>query len=155
MTRSAYGTLANQLIVIKKGKGPTALLMAGSHGDEYTGQVTLCRKICEVGTNDIRGRLIIMPIANMQAAMASDRVSPIDHGNLNRSFPGTADMTVTYQIAHYLDTVILPKYGVWSISIQAAHRSIKYRLRRFISLTIPKCTSARQEFSKPSVLRLA
>ena len=53
MTRSAYGTLAIQLIVIKKGKGPTALLMAGSHGDEYEGQVTLCRMICEIDTNDI------------------------------------------------------------------------------------------------------
>lgn len=95
MTRSAYGTLGIPLIVIKNGKGPTAFLMAGSHGDEYEGQVTLCRMTCEIDTNNIRHRIRIRPIANMPAAMAGDRVSPIDHSNLNRSFPSSPDLKVT------------------------------------------------------------
>ncbi len=66
-----------------------------------------------------------MPIANMQAAMAGDRVSPIDNRNLNRSFSGTADMTVTYQIAHYLDTVIVLKYGVW-LNLHSGGASLDY-----------------------------
>ena len=113
VTRSAYGTLAIPLTVIKNGKGPTALLMAGNHGDEYEGQVTLCRLIREIEPKDIKGRLIIMPAANMPAAMAGARVSPIDDGNLNRAFPGSPSMSVTYQIAHYLDTVVVPKAEAW------------------------------------------
>ena len=113
VTRSAYGTLAIPLTVIKNGKGPTALLMAGNHGDEYEGQVTLCKLIREIEPEDIQGRLIIMPAANMPAAMAGARVSPIDDGNLNRAFPGSPDMSVTFQIAHYLDTVVVPKCEVW------------------------------------------
>ena len=113
VTRSAYGTLAIPLTVIKNGKGPTALLMAGNHGDEYEGQVTLCKLIREIDPEDIKGRLIIMPAANMPAAMDGARVSPIDGGNLNRAFPGSPNMSVTYQIAHYLDTVVVPKCEVW------------------------------------------
>ncbi len=113
VTRSAYGTLAIPLTVIKNGKGPTALLMSGNHGDEYEGQVTLCKLIREIEPKDINGRLIIMPAANMPAAMAGARVSPIDDGNLNRAFPGSPSMSVTYQIAHYLDTVVVPKAEVW------------------------------------------
>ena len=54
VTRSAYGTLAIPLTVIKNGKGPTALLMAGNHGDEYEGQVTLCKRIRETDPADIK-----------------------------------------------------------------------------------------------------
>jgi predicted deacylase len=113
VTRSAYGTIAIPIVVIKNGKGPSALLMAGNHGDEYEGQVTLCRLVREIEPQDIKGRLIIMPAANLPAAMAGARVSPIDEGNLNRAFPGGPHMSVTYQIAHYLDTVVVPKCEVW------------------------------------------
>ena len=113
VTRSAYGTLAIPLTVIRNGKGPTALVSAGNHGDEYEGQVTLCRLIREIEPKDIKGRLIILPALNLPAAMAGARVSPIDGGNLNRAFPGSPDMSVTFQIAHYLDTVLVPKCEVW------------------------------------------
>ena len=39
--RSAYGWIAIPIVVIKNGEGPTVLLMAGNHGDEYEGQVAL------------------------------------------------------------------------------------------------------------------
>lgn len=113
VTRSAYGTIAIPLTVIKNGRGPTALLMAGNHGDEFEGQITLGRLIREIDPGDIEGRLIIMPAANLPAAMNGTRVSPIDEGNLNRAFPGSPDRTPTFQIAHYLDTVVVPKCEAW------------------------------------------
>ena len=62
---SAYGFLPIPIVVIRNGPGPTALLVSGTHGDEYEGQVTLCKLIREIEPKDIKGRLIIMPAANM------------------------------------------------------------------------------------------
>ena len=62
--------------------------MAGNHGDEYEGQVTMVRLIQDLEASDIKGRVIIMPAANLPAAMNGTRVSPLDAGNLNRAFPG-------------------------------------------------------------------
>lgn len=39
--RSAYGFIPIPVAVIACGAGPTVLLMAGNHGDEYEGQIAL------------------------------------------------------------------------------------------------------------------
>lgn len=108
VTRSAYGTIAIPIAVVRNGAGPTALFMAGNHGDEYEGQVALCNLVRTLAPERIKGRVIIVPAANLPAAMAGTRVSPIDDGNLNRSFPGDPDGTVTRQIAFYIDSVLFP-----------------------------------------------
>ena len=109
VTRSAYGMIAIPLAVVKNGSGPTAFLMAGNHGDEYEGQIALCKLIRALDPARIQGRVIVMPAANLPAAMAGARVSPIDGGNLNRSFPGDPERGVTQEIAHYIDSVIFPR----------------------------------------------
>lgn len=108
VTASAYGNIALPIAVIRNGAGPTALLMAGNHGDEYEGQIALCRLIRELDPAEIQGRVIVMPAVNLPAAMASERISPIDGLNLNRVFPGEADGSPTRAIAHYLSTVLFP-----------------------------------------------
>ncbi|MBU3737355.1 MAG: hypothetical protein FGM55_00160 [Rhodoferax sp.] len=108
VTRSAYGAIAIPLAVIRNGEGPTVFLMAGNHGDEYEGQIVLARLIQELQPEQIRGRVIIMPAANLPAAMAGTRVSPIDQGNLNRAFPGDPLGTPTFAISHYIETVLYP-----------------------------------------------
>lgn len=108
VTRSAYGAIMIPIAVIKNGPGPTAFFMAGNHGDEYEGQIALTKLIKSLEPDAIKGRVIILPAANLPAAMDGARVSPIDGGNLNRSFPGRADGTVTQQIAHYIDSVLFP-----------------------------------------------
>src|SRR5436190_2269805 len=109
VTRSAYGTLMIPIAVIANGRGPTAFFMAGNHGDEYEGQIALAKLIRSLEPSEIRGRVIILPAANLPAALDSARVSPIDQGNLNRSFPGDPDAGPTLQIAHYIDSVLFPK----------------------------------------------
>jgi uncharacterized protein len=42
----------------------------------------------------------LLPAVNYPAVMASRRVSRIDGGNLNRSFPGDAAGTPTEMISH-------------------------------------------------------
>ena len=65
VTRSAYGNIAIPITVIRNGNGPTAFLMSGNHGDEYEGQIALCKLVRELAPDDIRGRIIILPAANL------------------------------------------------------------------------------------------
>ncbi|MFI4986860.1 MAG: succinylglutamate desuccinylase/aspartoacylase family protein, partial [Alphaproteobacteria bacterium] len=106
---SAYGWIAIPISCVKRGEGPTVLLVAGNHGDEYEGQVALMKLTRRLEPADVSGRIIILSAANFPAALAGRRVSPIDDGNLNRSFPGNPDGSVTQMIAHYLEAVLLPK----------------------------------------------
>jgi len=107
--RSAYGWIPIPVVCIKNGEGPRILLMAGNHGDEYEGQVALGKLIRSLDPAEVRGRIIILPSANFPAAMAGMRTSPLDEGNLNRSFPGDAYGGPTAQIADYIETVLLPE----------------------------------------------
>jgi predicted deacylase len=67
--------------------------------------------------------VIVLPAANLPAAIAGTRVSPIDGGNLNRAFPGDPDGTATQQIAYYIDQVIFPMAQFIMICTPAARRS--------------------------------
>lgn len=100
---SGYFMLMMPIVSIKNGNGPTILLMSGNHGDEYEGQIVLSKMIRSLQKSDIQGRIIILPMANYPAAKAGLRTSPIDDGNLNRSFPGDPAGTVTQQIAYYIE----------------------------------------------------
>jgi predicted deacylase len=104
---SAYGWIPIPIAVAVGGQGPSVLLMAGNHGDEYEGQIALMRVVRSLDPQTLNGRLIVLPAANYPAVMAGRRVSPIDGGNLNRSFPGDAAGTPTEMIAHYIETVLL------------------------------------------------
>jgi predicted deacylase len=108
VTRSAYGVIALPIAVIKNGRGPTVFLMAGNHGDEYEGQIALAKLIRTLKPGDVKGRVIVLPAANLPAAMDGARVSPIDQGNLNRAFPGDPTGTPTFAIAHYIDAMLYP-----------------------------------------------
>jgi len=108
VTRSAYGNIAIPIAVVRNGEGPTVFLMSGNHGDEYEGQIVLSRLIRALEPAHIRGRVIMMPAANLPAAMAGTRVSPVDEGNLNRAFPGDPHGSPTFAIAHYIDSVLYP-----------------------------------------------
>jgi uncharacterized protein len=105
---SAYGFIPIPIVVLKNGSGPTSLLVSGTHGDEYEGQVALCNLVKSLDPARIRGRVIILPAANFPAAMAGRRTSPIDEGNLNRLFPGDPDGTITEQIAYHIEHELVP-----------------------------------------------
>ncbi len=105
---SAWGSLPIPICVVKNGDGPTALLTGGNHGDEYEGPVCLAKLASTLRAEDIRGRVIIVPFMNYPAFKVGRRTSPIDGGNLNRSFPGRPDGTVTEKIADYFQRSLLP-----------------------------------------------
>lgn len=106
--RSAYGTIPFPIAsVVGSQNGPTVLIMGGNHGDEYEGQIIVSELIRILDPKDITGRVLLMPMANFPAAEAGRRVSPIDDGNLNRSFPGEPLGRPTAMIAHYIETVLM------------------------------------------------
>lgn len=109
VNRSAYGGIPIPIACFKRGEGPTVLLTGGVHGDEYEGPVALAKLAQKLRIDDIRGRILIIPSLNHPAFLAGTRVSPIDGVNLNRTFPGKREGTITEMIAHYVTTVLLPK----------------------------------------------
>lgn len=122
------GGWANLLVpiaVLNNGKGRTALVTAGNHGDEYPGQIAILRLMRELQAEQVRGRIILIPALNLPAARAGTRLSPLDGKNLNRCFPGRADGTVTEMIAHYLTTVLFPLADI-VIDIHTGGRSMDF-----------------------------
>ena len=104
----AWGATRIPLAVIRNGSGPTVILEAGNHGDEYEGPITLGELIRDLDPAAVKGRIIFLPAVNTPAVEAGRRTSPVDGLNLNRTFPGDAAGTITQQISAYVSNVILP-----------------------------------------------
>ena len=106
--RHAFSTIRAPLGVIRGGDGPTALICGGNHGDEYEGQIIARRLYERLEPGDLAGRLILAPALNMPAIEAVSRTSPLDGGNLNRSFTGEAHAGPTREIAGFVATQLMP-----------------------------------------------
>lgn len=104
----AWGATRIPLAVISNGHGPTVILEAGNHGDEYEGPITLGELIRELDPGAVNGRIIFLPAINTPAVEAGRRTSPVDGLNLNRTFPGDPAGTITQQISAYVTNVIMP-----------------------------------------------
>jgi N2-acetyl-L-2,4-diaminobutanoate deacetylase len=104
----AWGATRIPLAVINNGSGPTVILQAGNHGDEYEGPITLGELIRELDPEMVSGRIIFLPAINLPAVLAGSRVSPADGLNLNRTFPGDPVGTITQQISAYVSDMIMP-----------------------------------------------
>jgi predicted deacylase len=122
---SAYGWIPIPFGVIRRGEGPRVLLVAGNHGDEYEGQVILMSLLRDLAVEDVQGQIIIVPGANAPAVAAGRRTSPLDDGNLNRCFPGDPEGSPTEMIAHFFETVLLPRVDV-VIDLHSGGSSLEY-----------------------------
>lgn len=89
--------------------GPTVLLLGGTHGDEFEGPAAILRLAERLDPSQIAGQIIMIPALNAPAVASSSRVSPLDGQNLNRAFPGDPDGGPTAMLAHYVETVLLPR----------------------------------------------
>jgi N-alpha-acetyl-L-2,4-diaminobutyrate deacetylase len=106
---SAWGSVMIPIAVVRNGTGPTALLTGGNHGDEYEGPIALFDLARTLDPGNVSGTVIIVPAMNYPAFRAGTRTSPIDKGNMNRSYPGRPDGTVTEKIADYFTRELLPR----------------------------------------------
>ncbi len=106
---SAWGSVMIPICVVRNGDGPTALLSGANHGDEYEGPLALYELARTLEPGQVSGTVIIVPAMNYPAFRAGTRTSPIDKGNMNRSFPGRPDGTATQKIADYFQRELLPR----------------------------------------------
>lgn len=80
--------------------GPTLLVSAGVHGDEFEGIVALQTLAAQFNPAELHGTFVAVPVVNMPAYEAGLRVNPDDRQDLARAFPGDRRGTVTEQIAY-------------------------------------------------------
>lgn len=89
--------------------GPTLGLLSLIHGDEPLPNVILRRVYEELDLEQLRGTVLMMPVANPLAYEALTRNTPLDMTNLNRVFPGAPDGMFTEQLAHVIVSEFVPR----------------------------------------------
>lgn len=89
-------------VLIGQARKPRVLLIAGVHGDEYESVAALQDFVKEIEPRDLKGTVIVVPVSNPQAFYSGTRRNPVDMGDLNRSFPGTPDGTMSERLAYLI-----------------------------------------------------
>ncbi len=89
-----------------------------NHGNEYEGPVALKHLLREIRIEDVRGRIILIPVLNPSAFRAGTRESSPDDGvNLNRAFVDGAGKSpalsgITHRIAAFVRDYIWPRVHI-------------------------------------------
>ena len=155
---SAWGSIMIPITVINNGPGPTVLLTGANHGDEYEGPVALTKLANSLALEQVSGRIIIVPFLNYPAFMQGTRTSSIDGGNLNRSFPGKHDGTITEKIADYVYRYLLP-ISDYILDIHSGGKTLDFL--PFAAIHIlenkeqqSKCHAAMMAFNAPYSMQL-
>lgn len=90
--------------------GPVLTLTAGIHGDEFPSILALQQLRKQIQPEHLKGTLILIHLANLEGFHARRiALSPVDEKNLNRVFPGSAQGTLTEQIADFLTAQVISK----------------------------------------------
>src|SRR5262245_33788447 len=100
-TPSSSGDELGLPLMFIKGNGPgkTLAIIAGIHGDEYEGTQAIHEIFNHLDAHEVSGNILLVPVANIRAHRVCGRISPDDHLNLARVFPGSKDGTITERIA--------------------------------------------------------
>jgi predicted deacylase len=95
------------LVAVGRETGPTVVVLAGVHGDEYEGITTIPEVFRQLDPALMRGTFIGVPVCNVPAYLAAARSSPLDGLNLARVFPGDPNGALTQRIAYWLGERII------------------------------------------------
>jgi len=92
-----------------KEAGPTALIAAGTHGNELNG-VEVCRKFVEeIEREEIHGTLLVAPVLNPLAFQMRARLNPADGRDPSQLYPGTLSGTATEQLVHNISEYLVSR----------------------------------------------
>src|SRR6187401_1542050 len=100
----------------KEGQGLVAF--GSNHGNEYEGPVVLKHLLREIRTEDVLGRVILIPVLNPSAFHSGTRESVLDDRvNLNRAFVPGAGVTpalsgITHRIAAFIREHVWPRVHI-------------------------------------------
>lgn len=101
-------------IIKGKNKGPIFTIVAGVHGYEYPPIIATQELLKEIDANKLSGTLIVVPIANIGSFFSrTPLMNPQDKVNLNGALPGKSNGSITYKIADYFKTKIIPVSDVF------------------------------------------
>jgi N2-acetyl-L-2,4-diaminobutanoate deacetylase len=101
---------------VKEGKGLVAF--GSNHGNEYEGPVALKKLMREIRSEDVRGRIIFVPVLNPSAFRSGTRESMLDDRvNMNRAFVENAGRVpslsgITHRIAAFVRDYVWPRVHV-------------------------------------------
>lgn len=155
---SAWGSVMIPITVIANGTGPTALLTGANHGDEYEGPIALQELALTLKPQEITGRVIVLPMMNLPAFAAGLRCSPVDGANMNRSFPGRAEGTITQKICHYVASMLVPQADI-VLDFHSGGRTLDFLPFAAAHILEDKaqeaaCMAAMQAFNAPYCVRM-
>lgn len=110
----------------RHGDGPTVLLVGGTHGDEYEGQIVVAEMVRRLDGLDMHGTLICLPRHNPGACIAGRRTDPEDaHQDINRVY-GTGSATGRAKvISDFVSGAILPHVD-WVIDLHSGGASHEF-----------------------------
>lgn len=140
---NAFATIPVPVAVLGGEPGPTVLLAAGTHGDEWEGQLLVRRLIRTLDPSRLRGRIIALPAHNLPAVRAARRTSPVDGANLNRAFPGDPGGGPTAIIAHVVEQQLLA-VADYAIDLHSGGTETRYLPCAFLRIDAdPRRTQAK------------
>jgi predicted deacylase len=98
------GPIQIPLVIVHGAKaGPTLCISAGVHAAEYPGIDAVLRTVAGLDPAGLSGTVLAVPVVNTPMFRARAAfLSPIDGLNLNRTFPGKAEGTISEVMAHVL-----------------------------------------------------
>lgn len=136
--------------LVGAGDGPTVALLGGVHGDELEGIAAVRAVVAwlSAAPRPWSGRLLAVAVANPPAHDAGARTSPLDGGNLARSFPGRADGTVTERIADALTEQVIRRADLL-VDLHSA--GVNYAMPFFAGFGDPAGAPAAYAFGAPLV----
>lgn len=145
-------TEMNIPIEVIRGKkdGPILFVSGAVHGDEINGVEIVRQLLTKKSLSRIRGTLIAVPIVNVFGFNTKSRYLP-DRRDLNRSFPGSENGSLTGQLAHIFMTEIVEKctHGI-DLHTAAINRINLPQIRA--CLDEPETRAMAEAFSMPVVL---
>jgi predicted deacylase len=94
-------------IIEGEAEGPTLLVDACTHGDEYEGAEAIIKLIKNLEKGNFKGTFVGVTALNLEAFSNLTRSSITDDLNLNRVFPGNSEKYITQRLADiYMKRVV-------------------------------------------------
>jgi len=108
--------------------GPTLCIVAGEHPTEYAGITAAIKLSNDINPKDLKGTLIIVPIANILAFWERKYISSLDGVNIMDTYPGDPKGSATQMIAHKIfNNLILKSDFYISLHGSDTHESMMGR----------------------------
>ena len=150
-SQSLYTQLSMPVHVFHgKRSGPVLFLSAVIHGDEING-IEIIRQIVNTrAVSRLRGTLICVPIVNVYGYFNHTRYLP-DNRDLNRSFPGNYEGSLTSRVARMFAEEVVDKatHGI-DLHTGANHRTNLPHIRA--DLNNPECRRLASAFGAPVII---